>query len=202
MSIVNFICKVCHLQLFFVFRPEYLYCFLFILGTIVQQEASIQNIKENKHCTEKTVVHEVNLETFPDNLERPPDYEELKKQSSFYASHQKHLRTELNSSPSSLLCDNPDIPCVTLAPAAPPIHSSAKSDKSESSSDSKREMASFTNAKNVKKEVNIFTFFLCHEIDLFCVINKRHNLKDLYYIFVNLIHLKIQSVKNHSQNAP
>ena len=128
----------------------------FFLGTVVQQETPIQNIKENKLCNEKTIVHEVNLETFPDNLERPPDYEELKKQSSFYASHQKHLRTELNSSPSSLLCDNPDIPCVTLAPAAPPIHSSAKSDKSESSSDSKREMASFTNMKNITKEVSIF----------------------------------------------
>lgn len=126
-------------------------------GTVVQQEISLQSVKENKHTKEKTVVQEVNLETFPDNLERPPDYEELKKQSIFYASHQKHLRTELNSSPSSLLCDNPDIPCVTLAPAAPPIHSSSKSDKSESSSDSRREMASFdtsANLRNIAKEPN------------------------------------------------
>ncbi|GFQ93874.1 protein transport protein Sec16A [Trichonephila clavata] len=110
-------------------------------GVVVQQEVSIQNHPETKYSEGKTVVQEVNLETFPDNLERPSDYEELKKQSPLYSSR-KHLRSELNSSPSSLLCDNLDIPCVTLAPAAPPL-SSAKSDKSESSTDSKSEMLSF-----------------------------------------------------------
>ncbi|GFS65786.1 protein transport protein Sec16A [Nephila pilipes] len=108
---------------------------------VVQQEVSLQNHPETKYSEGKTVVQEVNLETFPDNLERPSDYEELKKQSPLYSSR-KHLRSELNSSPSSLLCDNLDIPCVTLAPAAPPL-SSAKSDKSESSTDSKSEMLSF-----------------------------------------------------------
>ncbi|XP_055940834.1 protein transport protein Sec16B-like isoform X2 [Argiope bruennichi] len=113
-------------------------------GMIVQQEISEQNHPETKYNVPegKTVVQEVNLETFPDNLERPSDYEELKKQSPLYTSR-KHLRSELNSSPSSLLCDNLDIPCVTLAPAAPPL-SSARSDKSESSTESKSEMLSFT----------------------------------------------------------
>ncbi|CAL1294279.1 unnamed protein product [Larinioides sclopetarius] len=112
-------------------------------GMIVQQEISEQNHPEAKYSAPegKTVVQEVNLETFPDNLERPSDYEELKKQSPLYTSR-KHLRNELNSSPSSLLCDNLDIPCVTLAPAAPPL-SSARSDKSESSTESKSEMLSF-----------------------------------------------------------
>ncbi|GBM11819.1 Protein transport protein Sec16A [Araneus ventricosus] len=112
-------------------------------GMIVQQEISEQNHPETKYSAPegKTVVQEVNLETFPDNLERPSDYEELKKQSPLYTSR-KHLRSELNSSPSSLLCDNLDIPCVTLAPAAPPL-SSARSDKSESSTESKSEMLSF-----------------------------------------------------------
>lgn len=121
---------------------------------VVQQEITVQNVKEtNIHSEGKTVVQEVNLETFPDNLETPSDYEELRQHSSVYVSHQKHLRTELNSSPSSLLCDNPDIPSVTLAPAAPPIHSSAKSDKSESSSDSRREMALYDNSTNLRNSV-------------------------------------------------
>ncbi|XP_035213148.1 uncharacterized protein LOC118187077 isoform X2 [Stegodyphus dumicola] len=112
-------------------------------GAIVQQEksavsvVSVQKHAEAKASEGKTIVQEVNLETFPDNLERPPDYEELRKLSPLYVSHQKHLRNELNNSPSSLLCDNPDIPYVSLAPAAPPLHSSSKSDKSESSGDSK-----------------------------------------------------------------
>ncbi|XP_054719971.1 protein transport protein Sec16A-like [Uloborus diversus] len=125
-------------------------------GTVVQQEVTVQNIPETKtpEPEKKTVAQVVNLETFPDNLERPPDYEELRKQSPLYVSHQKHLRKELNSSPSSLLCDNPDIPCVTFAPAAPPIHSSAKSDKSESSCDSKQETHSLDNPASLSAFMN------------------------------------------------
>lgn len=113
---------------------------------VVQQETIQPLPAETKPPVEtKTVVQEVNLETFPDNLERPPDYEELRrKQSPLYASSRKtHLRSEVNSSPSSLLCENLSIPCgVVLAPAAPPLlaTSSAKSDRSESSNDS-REVA-------------------------------------------------------------
>ncbi|GIY88901.1 hypothetical protein CDAR_108152 [Caerostris darwini] len=123
-------------------------------GIVVQQEISIQSHPEAKYNTSegKTVVQEVNLETFPDNLERPSDYEELKKQSPLYSSR-KHLRSELNSSPSSLLCDNLDIPCVTLAPAAPPL-SSAKSDKSESSTDSKLEILSFEKSNLSNSKLN------------------------------------------------
>ncbi|GIZ02513.1 hypothetical protein CEXT_279332 [Caerostris extrusa] len=125
-----------------------------IIRIVVQQEISIQSHPEAKYNTSegKTVVQEVNLETFPDNLERPSDYEELKKQSPLYSSR-KHLRSELNSSPSSLLCDNLDIPCVTLAPAAPPL-SSAKSDKSESSTDSKLEILSFEKSNLSNSKLN------------------------------------------------
>lgn len=90
-------------------------------GLVVQQEISpLVPVSKSPGVDGMRCDQGVNMETVPDNLERPPDTEEQKKQSSWSTSlHRHHARNHVDSSPSTSLWDSPDIPCVTLVPADP-----------------------------------------------------------------------------------